>query len=296
MTTKPFDQFNKSLFRELLSPYGQVTPNLAVPGEERAIDIFFAPDPAAVLDPAELGSLAPMLTQPSLLEPFRSSLVDAEVGNCLLKLLLVHADRYRQADREKRSLNSADLPQLWILAASVSNRLLEDFRAEMNETWGEGFYFLAPRLRSSIVALEELPVRPETLWLRLLGSGRTQEDAIAELLLLPQNDPKRSSALSLLVSWRISMEVMDEVDREERRILMALSQAYQEWEQQTKRQGLQQERQAAIASLIELRFGAADAEMQAIIPALINLPTEEYMRLLWQLTREELLQRFSLPQ
>ena len=240
-----------------------------------------------------------MLNQPSLLEPFRSSLVDAEVGNCLLKLLLVHADRYRQAERENRSLNSADLPQLWILAASVSNRLLEDFRAEMNETWGEGFYFLAPRLRSAIVALEELPVRAETLWLRLLGSGRTQEDAIAELLLLPENDPKRSSALSLLVSWRISMEVMDEVDREERRILMALSQAYQEWEQQTKQQGLQQglqqERQAAIASLIELRFGAADAEMQAIIPALINLPTEEYMRLLWQLTREELLQRFSLP-
>ena len=93
----------------------------------------------------------------------------------------------------------------------------------MNETWGEGFYFLAPRLRSAIVALEELPVRAETLWLRLLGSGRTQEDAIAELLLLPENDPKRSSALSLLVSWRISMEVMDEVDREERRILMALS-------------------------------------------------------------------------
>ena len=98
MTTKPFDQFNKNLFRELLSPYGQVTPNLAVPGEERAIDIFFAPNPAVVPDPVELGSLAPMLNQPALLEPFRSSLVDAEVGNCLLKLLLVHADWYRQAE------------------------------------------------------------------------------------------------------------------------------------------------------------------------------------------------------
>lgn len=295
MTTKPFDQFNKNLFRELLSPYGQVTPNMTVPGEERAIDIFFAPNPGVVLDPTELGSLAAMLNQPALLEPFRSALVGAEVGNCLLKLFLVHADWYRQAERENRSLKSADLPQLWILAASVSNRLLEDFRAEINETWGEGFYFFAPRLRTAIVAIEELSVSPETLWLRLLGSGRTQEDAIAELLLLPQNDPKRSSALSLLVAWRINMEVMDQVDREERRILMALSQAYQEWEQQTKRQGLQQERQSAIASLINLRFGSADAEMQAIIPALMNLPTEEYMRLLWQLPREELLRRFSLP-
>lgn len=92
MTTKPFDQFNKSLFRELLSPFGQVTPNMSVPGEERAIDIFFTPNPAIALDPAELGSLAAMLDKPALLEPFRSSLVDAEVGNCLLKLFLVHAD------------------------------------------------------------------------------------------------------------------------------------------------------------------------------------------------------------
>jgi hypothetical protein len=38
MTTKPFDQFNKQLFRELLSSFGQVFPNFAVLGEEREID------------------------------------------------------------------------------------------------------------------------------------------------------------------------------------------------------------------------------------------------------------------
>jgi hypothetical protein len=51
MTTKPFDQFNKSLFQELLSSCGQVIPNFALLGEERAINVFFAPHP----DPAELG-------------------------------------------------------------------------------------------------------------------------------------------------------------------------------------------------------------------------------------------------
>lgn len=303
MTTKPFDQFNKSLFRELLSPFGQVIPNMSVSGEERAIDIFFAPNPETVLNSAELGQLAAMLDKPALLEPFRSQLSDAEVCNCLLKLFLVHADTYRQAERDDGSLDANDLPRLWILAASVSNRLIEDFRGQIDEAWGEGFYFLAPRLRSAIVAIAELPVVAETLWLRLLGAGRTQEDAIAELLMLPGSDPRRSSALSLLVSWRISMDVMDQVDNEERRILMALSQAYQEWEQQTKRQGrdeglrqgLQQERQAAIVSLLRLRFGSVDADLQAMIPALMELPTEEYTRLLWQLSREELLQRFAFP-
>jgi hypothetical protein len=89
------------------------------------------------------------------------------------------------------------------------------------------------------------------------------------------------------------MEVMEQVDSEERRILMVLSQAYQEWEQQTRRQGLQQERQAAIASLMRLRFGEVDEDLQAIIPALTNLPAEEYTQLLWQLSRDELLQRFT---
>lgn len=293
MTTKPFDQFNKRLFQELLSPFGQVTPNFVVPGEERAVDIFFVPDVDRNLDSAELGCLVVMLDQPALLEPFRSQLKDGEVCNCLLKLFLIHADCQRQAEREDQSLPSTDLPHLWILAAAVSDRLITDFGGRLDATLGDGFYPLAPRLCTTIVAIEELPNTPDTLWLRLLGSGRTQEDAIAELLLLPESDPKRSSALSLLVSWRISMEVMDQVDSEERRILMALSQAYQEWEQQTRRQGLQQERQAAIASLMRLRFGAVDSELQAIIPALTNLPADEYTQLLWQLSREELLQRFS---
>lgn len=41
---------------------------------------------------------------------------------------------------------------------------------------------------------------------------------IEELLLLPESDSKQSSALGLLVAWRISMEVMKQVDGEERRL------------------------------------------------------------------------------
>ena len=177
---------------------------MAVPGEERAIDIFFAPDPNVALNSMELGSLAMMIDKPALLEPFRSQLADAEVCNCMLKLFLVHAEWFRRAEREKRRVETDKLPRLWILAALVSDRLIADFGGRLDEAWGEGFYFLAPRLCTTIVAIEELPTTSETLWLRLLGTGRTQEDAIAELLMLPEIDPKRNSALSLLVSWRIS--------------------------------------------------------------------------------------------
>ncbi|MBE9012214.1 hypothetical protein IQ250_18605 [Pseudanabaenaceae cyanobacterium LEGE 13415] len=169
MSTKPFDQFNKRLFETLLSPFGTVTPNRAVLGEERAIDIYFEPNPNVSLPVQELGYLSLMLDKPALLEPFRSSLSDEDMHNCLLKLFLVYAE-YR---RQEESIKTENLPRLWILCASVSNVLIEEFNGQFDTTFGEGFYSLAPRLRATIVVIDELPTTPETLWLRLLGRGRT---------------------------------------------------------------------------------------------------------------------------
>jgi hypothetical protein len=119
MTTKPFDQFNKRLFQELLSPFGQVIPNLVVLGEERMIDIFFAPDPDAVFDRNELGNLAQMVTQPALFEPFRSAIGDEDVQFCMLKLFMVYADQKRAYP----TIPVTTPPKLWILAAEVSETL-----------------------------------------------------------------------------------------------------------------------------------------------------------------------------
>jgi hypothetical protein len=297
MTTKPFDQFNKSLFRELLSAYGQVIPNFAVLGEERAIDVFFAPNGNTQPDPAELGVLVAMTQSPALLEPFRSGLADEDVETCIMKLFMVNAD----LRREHPTVPVDVPPYLWILAAEVSDKLVTEFGGAVDPELGDGFYKLPTRIKTTIVAIEELPTTPETLWLRLMGKGRTQDDAITDLLILPESDPKRAGALDLLVSWRINIEIMNQVEQEERRILMALSQVYLEWEKQTKRSGLEQgkvegieeERRGAIENLILLRFGEIDAELQGIIPNLMILPTNEYTRLLLQLSRVELVQHFQ---
>jgi hypothetical protein len=186
-----------------------------------------------------------------------------------------------------------ELPQLWILAAEVSDILIREFSGLPDPEQGEGFYRLATRLRTTIVVIDELPNSVETLWLRLLGKGRTQEDAIAELLMLPETNPKRGVALELLVSWRISMEVLDQVGQEERQILMALSQAYLEWEQQTEQRGIEQGVERVVISILTARFGAIDEPLESIVPAILELPTEASTPMLLQLTREELLQRFT---
>jgi hypothetical protein len=297
MTTKPFDRFNKCLFQELLSPFGQVIPNMAVLGGERMIDVFFAPHPGVILDIDELGQLALMGQQPALFEPFRSALTDDDVQTCLMKLYMVYAD----LGRENPTIPVTEQPYLWIVAAEVSDRLLLDFGGHHDPALGEGFYRLVKGLNAAIVAVDELPVTPETMWLRLLGKGRTQEDAIEDLLLLPESDSKRMTALNLLVSWRINIGVSELFEREEESILMALSQTYLEWEKQTERRGMEielqrgterlnAERRSTIVNLMQLRYGSIDAELEAVIPQLMVMENSEFTRLLLECSRGELLQ------
>jgi hypothetical protein len=285
MTNKPFDKFNKRVFQELLSPFGQVFPEFGILGEGRGIDVFFAPYPGVVTDVSELGYLAEMTRQPALLEPFRSALLDENVHDCMMKLFMVFAD----LQREHPIVPVKEKPQLWILAAEVSDRLLNDFAEPPGSDLMEGLYPLRKGLGTTIVAINELPVVPETLWLRLLGKGRTQEMAIDDLLMMPESDPKRGVTLDLLVSWRINMEVTEQVELEERRIIMALSQVYVEWEKQTEARGEARAKRSAIEGLLRARFGEIDRELVGIIPRLMGLESDEYTRLLLNLSRSEIL-------
>jgi hypothetical protein len=60
--------------------------------------------------------------------------------------------------------------------------------------------------------------------------------AIAQVMAFDGGDPKRSSILRLLANWKISIEITGQVS-EEQELMMALSQAYLEWEQQTEQRG-----------------------------------------------------------
>ncbi|TRT94937.1 MAG: Rpn family recombination-promoting nuclease/putative transposase, partial [Microcystis flos-aquae Mf_QC_C_20070823_S10D] len=107
----------------------------------------------------------------------------------------------------------------------------------------EGVYFLPALYRTAIIAINQLPVTAETLWLRLLGRGKTQDQAVGELLELPQGNAFRENVLELLISWRVSMEINNILETEDREVFMTLSQTYQEWKEATKQEGRQEGRQ-----------------------------------------------------
>ena len=298
MTRTRFDQFSKQLLDEFLAPLGTVEKSLEVLGESRLIDLYFAPSSQPTVDPKTLGMLGQIAVTPCLLEPFRNPPTPVEVRDCLLKLFWVHADLQRRAKRENRRLPEAELPQLWVLASSVSANLLDNFAATNREAWPLGVYLMGNALKTKIVAINQLPQTEETLWLRLLGKGATQEQAIAELLAFPKRDPRRSRALQLLASWKITLETGETLEAEEQGLMMTLSQAYLEWEQKTeargKQQGIKTERETTIENLLIARFGAVDEQLAAIIPRLLALSAEDYAQWLLQLaqlSREEVLAR-----
>ncbi|WP_448571902.1 hypothetical protein [Trichothermofontia sp.] len=131
--------------------------------------------------------------------------------------------------------------------------------------------------------------------MRLLGKGQTQEQAIAEVIALPPTDPERAMALRLLSTWKITIDTdpPEIIDSEEQRLTMALSQAFLEWEQATENRGVQQGQRQVVENLLRARFGELDAQLQAIVPAILALPPEDYTPLLLQLSRAELLDRFQ---
>jgi hypothetical protein len=300
MTRFPHDQFAKQYLKELLSPLGEVETSRKVSGEVREIDVWFVPAPRAETNAQVLGLLGRFAASPCLIEPFRNPATPMEIRSCLSKLFDVHAELERQSNRNNTRIQETDLPRLWVLSPTASVAILEGFRARLDEeNWSQGIYFLGELLKTPIVVIYQLPRTEETLWLRLLGKGRVQKQAIAEIKALPPEHPLRSNALLLLTNLRANLEASEDLDEEDRELIMELSPLVLQWQEEAIQQGIQQgiqtERRTLLENLLRFRFGSLDDELSAIIEPWLELPTDEYTSLvlqLSQLSREELLARF----
>ncbi|WP_414565618.1 MULTISPECIES: hypothetical protein [unclassified Anabaena] len=214
--------------------------------------------------------------------------------NCLLKLFSVYGELQRKAKRENTSLPENNLPRLWILATTASTSLLESFGARLDtDNWLAGVYFLPDSFKTAIVAINQLPLTVETLWLRILGKGETQRQAVSELLSLPQNNPLRRDIQELITSWRITVINQENLTEDDQEVIMNLSQAYLEWREATLQEGQKDERRQVVENLLRVRFGSLDEELEQVIEPLLQLPPQEYSRFLLELSREELLTRFG---
>jgi len=295
MTRQPHDQFAKQYLAELLAPLGRVETSRDVVSEVRQVDVWFVPAPSPSTERQNLGLLGQMASTACLFEPFRNAPTPVEVRNCLLKLYSLHGELLRKVRREQNSLSEDDLPRLWILSPSCSARLLDGFGTKLDESgnWVEGIYFLPEFQKAALVAINQLPVTEDTLWLRVLGKRGTQQQAIDELLALPKENPFRRNILEILANWRINVNESENLSEEDRELLMNLSPAYQRWRQETLQEGRLEGQRQMVENFLSVRFGSLDEELSGAIAPMLQLPPEELTRLLFNLSREELLVWFG---
>jgi hypothetical protein len=270
MAQNPFDQLAKQYLEDILTPIGQVTCNLEIPGESKFVDVFFNPTQPP---PMDLGLLGRIIQTPCSLEPFRNAPSRQEIRTCWMKLLWLQENERRKA---KRRIPEPHLPQLWILASKISQPVLREAGAQPHPDWPIGCYFMPPLTKTAIIALDQLPQTPDTLWLRLLGRGPTQETAIREILDLPSRHPRRMPILRLLASWKVRIELTEIPNLKARDEFMAFSQAFLEWEQKTEERGWIQgreegratERRSLLTLMVSQRFGPLSDSLVKAIQAL----------------------------
>ena len=149
--------------------------------------------------------------------------------------------------------------------------------------------------------------------MRVLGRGKVQRQAVEELEELSENSPFLTNIIQLvhdlIAVLSARQEKEHDIDQDDQELIMKLSEMYQqqlaeikkqereEGEQQGlqkgRQEGLARERRAMIESILQVRFGELDSELATIIDQVIAMTREEFTPLLLQLSREELLARFT---
>lgn len=268
MTRFIHDQFAKDYLEELLKPYGEVKAASRVAGEVREIDVLFLPANERTTNLDILGLLGQIATYPAILEPFRNAASEEEICDCLLKLLEVRGALQREANRNKISVTKSSIPKLWILTPTASPSLLAGFNTTQKSGWLPGIHFLGETLRTAIVAIHQLPRTNETLWLRILGRGRVQQQAIDELEALPSNHPFRSSTLELLYNLQQNLVMSQTSEEDDRELVMRLAPLYQQDKELAVREG----EQRLIFRQLNRRFGEIET---SLVQQIRGLSTEQ---------------------
>ena len=123
----------------------------------------------------------------------------------------------------------------------------------------------------------------------------------------------KASALRFLTNLKADLQEKNALNTEEQNLIMKLSPLYVKWEQEALQKGeqrgiklgeqrgeqrgiklgVQTERRSMIENMLEVRFGAMDAALAALVEPLSQLPSKEATQVVLQLSREELLTRFG---
>jgi hypothetical protein len=156
---------------------------------------------------------------------------------------------------------------------------------------------LGSGLFTGLVAIHQLPHTKETMWLRILGKGGVQQEAIKELAGMAVDDPVRDCALELLYDLQSNLQANNrKLQVEDRELIMALAPLYRQQIEAAREEGIergiaegiergrQEENRAILENLLRMRFGELDPIFTVFLTPLSALSAVEFTRLLVELS------------
>jgi hypothetical protein len=187
-------------------------------GEAELVDILFEPNTEK--SRASLGLLGTLVSVPCIIETLRWTPNEWDLRTCMLHWLTWKSE----ADGSIIPVNESSIATngqndecfdevdktLLIITPSITPQMLQGLTARASAISGDerqgciaipGVYELPSAFCTTIVATSELPQDISTLWLRILGRGSTQRQAILELFALDENYPHRTVVLNQLRQW-----------------------------------------------------------------------------------------------
>lgn len=243
MSQFPHDEFVKEYLPELIKDYGVAKSAENITAQRREIDVFFQPMKQVPMTPNTLGLLGRLAQRTCLFEIYRNPVKTHQINECLGKLFDVQTSIRRDLRKSQEKISiSQETAKLWILTPTLSEQILDSFEAKFRENWLEGIYFLPVALATGIVVIHQLPISEETLWLRLLGKGKVQENAIDELKALPKEHPHRDNVEligNLFAMLELNKNKAKPLTKEDEELIMKLSPIYKARLEEREQIGLQ---------------------------------------------------------
>lgn len=243
--------------------------------DAQAGDVYFEPDPGKERERAALGWLDPLTREPCLLEMIQRTPGPVVVRDNVRKQLTL--DHSRALDAKAQSRLRPPLLRLWMLSAGAPRTVLRGYGFTRARDWPRGVWVRSELDAVGVVVLSALPRRRDTLLLRLMGRGRVQREAIADLMDLPEDAKEREIAYEPLVALRMKVAQDPDPNHEERAFLMATADLFDDLVAREQAKGRAQGRaEAHVASLVsiyERRLGTMPERLRKTVAKRVNAET-----------------------
>jgi hypothetical protein len=178
--------------------------------------------------------------------------------------------------RQKGRRLLAHFAPLWVISAERPRTALRVLGASPMRGWPAGFHRVPGPLPVQLVIVPDLPPGEETHWLRLLGTGETLYQALAELGNVRHDRPGARALQTLVLSYRQDLELKrGKLSKAEKEFLMRKTAAerIEEFERQTREAG----KRDVLSRQLSRRFGPLSPRMQRRLASASSAELDEWV-------------------